>query len=69
MIDCGNLLAPDNGDIMITTTTLESLANYTCNTGFRLDGVDQRVCLSNGSWSDDAPSCISKLQEENIVNA
>ena len=54
---------------MITTTTLESLANYTCNTGFRLDGVDQRVCLSNGSWSDDAPSCISKLQEENIVNA
>ena len=46
---------------MVTTTTVGSMATYTCNTGYRIEGVSQRECLVNGTWSQDPPTCISKL--------
>ena len=61
VIDCGDPGTPANGDTMVTTTTIGSIANHTCDTGYMLNGADQRECLSNGTWSPDLPTCISKL--------
>ena len=61
--DCGNLPAPNNGAVQITTTTVGGKAMYQCNTGFDLVGVTTRTCQTNGlsaQWSDTAPQCNRK---------
>ena len=59
-LDCGNLPAPSNGAVQITTTTVGGVATYQCNTGFDLVGVSTRTCQTVGQsaqWSDSAPQC------------
>lgn len=36
---------------------VDSIVRYWCDEGFTLDGPVERVCLSDGSWSDAAPKC------------
>lgn len=53
---CGELSIEDGS--VDTGLSIEGLiANYTCDTGFRLVGDDERVCLSNGLWSGTNPAC------------
>ena len=59
-VDCEILTDPNNGDVMLTTTTYLSIANYSCDTGYNLVGVDQRICTSAGTWSDGEPTCESE---------
>ena len=56
-IDCGRLSSPENGLVTFRRTTLGSLANYSCNTGFVLIGLQVRICGVGGSWSGEAPVC------------
>lgn len=37
------------------------MAEYSCNTGYLPSGTLSRQCMSDGEWSGNAPSCISKL--------
>ncbi|XP_052804622.1 sushi, von Willebrand factor type A, EGF and pentraxin domain-containing protein 1-like [Mya arenaria] len=60
IIDCGSLESPDNGSVALTTTTFNSTASYTCNTGYAPDGVFEVTCQTNGSWSGDQPTCTIK---------
>ena len=60
VVDCGALTDPNNGQVSATTTTYTSTANYTCNTGYNLVGVDQRICTAAGTWSDGEPTCQSE---------
>ena len=57
VVDCGPLSNPDNGLVIFGTTTLGSLANYSCNTGFALMGLSSRMCGVDGSWSGEIPVC------------
>ena len=57
----GNPGTPANGSTTVKSNTVGSTADHFCNEGFNLDGVNQRVFLSNGSWSDSLPTCVSKL--------
>ena len=59
-VDCEILTDPNNGDVMFTTTTYLSIANYTCDTGYNLVGVNQRTCTAAGTWSDGEPTCQSE---------
>ena len=59
LVDCGDPGQPANGDVNFVTTREEGVANYTCNEGYNLTGVTQRICQSNGSWSGDVPICQS----------
>lgn len=34
-----------------------AVADHTCNSGYWLNGVKLRSCMSNGQWSDSAPVC------------
>ena len=54
---CPDLSDPDNGQVFVTGNTPTSTANYVCDSGYLLDGVETRVCQSNGRWSDRPPVC------------
>ena len=56
-VDCGSLPNPANGQVILTTTTVGSIAIYDCNEGFGLLGTSTRTCQPNGNWSDEAPTC------------
>ena len=43
----------------------EDTCNFTCNTGYELTGSSQRICQSNGSWSDTDVMC---RRGRNVVN-
>ena len=61
-VDCGALVAPENGSVTVTMTTLGGVASYTCDSSFRLIGMDSRQCPENGTWSGDAPVCESNYR-------
>ena len=60
VVDCGSLTDPDNGQVSTTTTTYTSNADYTCDTGYSLAGVNQRNCTAAGTWTDGEPTCDSE---------
>ncbi len=57
---CEELLAPVNGMIMLMGRTPGSIAMYSCDMGFRLNGEITRTCQTDGNWSDEEPTCICK---------
>ena len=59
-IDCGDPGVPTNGNTITGSSTFGSIVTYTCNTGFALNGVNQRRCLESGSWSQTLPTCVCK---------
>ena len=68
VVDCGALTDPDNGQVSATTTTYTGTANYTCNTGYNLVGVDQRNCTAAGTWTDGEPTCQSENYKNSLWN-
>ena len=59
-ISCGDPGTPRNGSTTVTSDTVGSIAEHFCDEGFNLEGVSQRECLANGSWSDSLPTCVRK---------
>lgn len=43
------------------TTTVKSLAVYTCSEDYWLVGEAKQKCTKEGKWSHDTPSCECKL--------
>ena len=56
-VDCGGLTNPENGAVSLSGTTYNSVATYSCDSGYVLMGDDMRTCLDTGSWSGSAPTC------------
>ena len=56
-VNCGLLLSPLNGFITINATGFGSVANYSCMAGYRLAGIENRVCQENATWSGANPNC------------
>ena len=60
--DCGPLNI-DNGEVRFQPvagrgeTEFESVATYTCNTGYVLTGNAMRTCQADGTWSGLEPVC------------
>ena len=46
-----------------TNTTINSIAVYSCDTGYILIGNNTRMCQRNGNWSGHAPSCRNEWVE------
>ena len=63
--DCGTLSVA-NGEVTFEAaagrgeTEFESVATYTCNTGYNLVGNAMRTCQADGTWSGSDPLCQSK---------
>ena len=69
LVDCPVLDDPDNGTVNCTlgddgVSSYEDTCNYTCDPGYELSGNNQRICLSNGRWSDDdvVHNCIGTYE-------
>ena len=54
---CDQLTNPAYGTVEYSDRRFEDTATYSCNCGYELDGCSKRTCLSDGTWSDNAPSC------------
>ena len=59
-IACPNLENPENGRVTVTGSSFQAQAQYECNDGFRLNGLDVLVCLISGQWSSLPPTCDGK---------
>ena len=49
---------PLNGSVVWMDRSVNSLAIYTCSSGFELKGREVRFCQSDGVWSEEAPTCL-----------
>ena len=58
---CPDLMAPDNGQVVVFGTSPGDTAMYSCNPGYELDGVDTLTCGDDGVWSAAPPVCIREL--------
>lgn len=56
-VDCGSPFI-SHGVVVVETTTLGSVAHYSCDRGFTLVGSDNRTCETNGRWSGEEPLCM-----------
>ena len=63
VVDCGTLDDPTNGIVSVSTTTYNSVANYSCNIGHTVTGDDMLTCLETGSWSSSVPTCIGEYSQ------
>ena len=62
-IQCPNLRNPSNGQVTLSGNRLGSVATYSCNSGFSLEGVSRRTCQMDGRWSDSEPSCVGEFSQ------
>ena len=49
-----------NGSVHVSGTTPGSRADYKCDDGFKLKGMELRECQDNGQWTGEAPVCKSE---------
>lgn len=54
---CDSLLDPMNGEVHQTGRHLGDRAIYTCAHGWEIIGDEERVCQSDGQWSNQEPFC------------
>ncbi|WAQ97902.1 CSMD3-like protein [Mya arenaria] len=59
-LNCGPLVSPQNGNVLVGNTTYGEIATYTCDFGHALIGNNSRDCLGSGQWSDSEPTCVLK---------
>ena len=60
-IECGPLQNPQNGQVVLTGLEVFSVANYECDNGFGINGVNTRVCQPDRTWSGVEPTCERKM--------
>ena len=53
---CGGL-SIERGSVDTGLSVEGVIANYTCDTGYRLTGNVKRVCQSSGLWNGTDPTC------------
>ncbi|XP_052811571.1 neurogenic locus notch homolog protein 1-like [Mya arenaria] len=59
--DCGPLTNPLNGQVLtVDGTEYQDTAVYSCNQGYKINGVDTRTCMDGGQWSASPPTCVIK---------
>ncbi|NWY07496.1 CSMD1 protein, partial [Nothoprocta ornata] len=56
-ITCGHPGNPAHGVTNGSEFNLNDVVNFTCNTGYLLQGASRAQCRSNGQWSSPLPSC------------
>ena len=60
MLYCGSLETPSNGSQISNTDVVDSVAAFSCDYGFRLDGSAQRSCTNDGNWNGIEATCIGQ---------
>ncbi len=58
---CPTLSAPRNGDMNVSNYFVGGTANFICNEGFGMVGIEQIICAADGIWSQQPPVCNRKI--------
>ena len=53
---------PANGQVELPSMVFGSTATYSCDRGYNLNGSMSRVCMGDGQWSGEDPTCQSKWE-------
>ena len=56
-MDCGCLPTIGNGSVSVASSSYQSVATYSCNTGYTLMGDKTRTCTASGVWAGTEPAC------------
>ena len=67
-LDCGIPPSPVDGTRTSNGTTFLSVAIYSCNNGFKLNGTRARYCNSQGRWSSSDPVCYKSTSKGMITD-
>ena len=60
-VNCDTLSGITNGIISYSSgTAYESVAIYSCNTGYIIQGTSRRTCQADRTWDGSKPNCQSK---------
>lgn len=55
---CPTLTNPSNGSVSVPSTTVASIATYTCSSGYQAPvPAKERTCQSDGTWNGVVPTC------------
>lgn len=54
---CEDLQRPDHGLISVRGSGPGAIAAYSCSHSYVLRGRRMRMCMENGKWSGDMPTC------------
>ena len=49
-IHCGAPPLPENGDAVVSIKSEKYIAEYTCDTGYNLEGMETLMCQRNSQW-------------------
>ena len=60
VLHCGSLETPSNGTQNSSTDVVDSVATFSCDYGFRLDGSAQRSCTNDGYWNGIEATCVGQ---------
>ena len=57
--DCGYPISMADGHVSAQATTYGSVASYSCNTGYNMNGTATRTCEAEagGTWNGSVPTC------------
>ena len=61
VVTCDLLPIPTNGRRSSSQRNYNVTVDFSCNTGYILNGNSSRTCQSTGQWSGTQPTCNSKL--------
>ena len=61
VVECSPLSSPVNGAVQMDGPMYSSMASYSCDQGFGLQGDATRMCQADGTWSGATPQCRSEL--------
>ena len=65
--ECSDLSSITNGLLVsynagtVGNRPVNTLATYTCTSGYILNGAATRQCQTGGQWSDNEPTCDCEL--------
>uniref|UniRef100_A0A147BDR0 C3/C5 convertase n=1 Tax=Ixodes ricinus TaxID=34613 RepID=A0A147BDR0_IXORI len=61
LIQCGSLVAPDDGWMTGSSTAVGSTVSFHCFQGYRLLGSPERQCFSDGRWGGEVARCVPEV--------
>ena len=65
---CGHLNAPFHGSKQGSSDVVDSVVSFSCDRGYRLQGSEERKCITNGTWDGVKADCVGQLYSNDVLD-